>query len=422
MGGPMGKSKVGMKNRANGGKLVALTYPVSVPWMAMVFRGATDYAREHGGWDFVTSPPTLSGSEELALTMYSLKGWPGDGVIAAISDPAEAEAAGRLKIPVVNIAGGLRECALPRVAVDHYAVGRMAAEHLLECGLRRLAYYGLRGLSYSDQREQGFKDRAQEAGTSCEVFDSLPCSDPYASWHQRTAPLDRWLKKLPKPIGILAVHDYRARVVLDECQRLGIRVPHEVAVVGVDNDPTVCEFCRPTLSSVSRSAWKVGYEAAALLDRLMNGQAPPKHDTSILPEGVVARQSTDTIAVDDPHVTAAVRFMKDHLGKVFGMEEVLKHVDISRRSLETQFQQLLRCSPYEYLCRLRVERAKQLLAGPGRLKLHRIASASGFSSSARMRGVFQRLTGVTPIEYRQSLRRGAASVEGFVYSPPETDE
>lgn len=380
---------------------VALAYPLAVPWMALFMRGVADYARQEGGWTFTTSPPTLTGAEEFAHTVYSLRGWPGDGVIAAISNRAEAEAARRLGVPVVNLAGALREVGLPRVMVDHYAIGRIAAEHLLECGLRRLAYYGVRGLYYSQQRRRGFVERAEEAGVAVVVFEAARGSNRRQSWQSRIGRLDEWLSRLPRPVGILAVHDYRARALVDECQRLKLRIPEDVAVLGVDNDPTICEFCQPTLSSVSRSAWRVGYETAALLGGLMDGKPPPEDDLLVPPDGVVARQSTDTLALEDPHLVAAMRYVRDHLLERHGIGEIARVSGVSRRQLELRFREVLRCTPYDYVCRLRLERAKQLLAGPDRLKHQFVANACGFASSHRLRLVFRRYTGLTPEEYRR---------------------
>ena len=384
-------------------KHIVLAFPVSMPWLALVFRGVTDYAREHGGWDFTTSPAVLSGTGESALTVCALKGFPADGVIATIKDLAEARAARRLGIPVVNIGSNLGKPGLPRVMSDQYTIGRLAAGHLLSCGLQRLAYHGLVGLWYSQERERGFVDQAAEAGVPCEVSNISPCTNPRALWRQQSGPLVEWLRTLRPPVGVLAVHDYRARTVIDECLRLGLHVPHDVAILGIDNDLIACEFSQPTLSSVSRNTWKIGYEAATLLGRLMAGQASPQGDILIPPDDIISRQSTDTLAVDDPHVRIAIRFMIDHLGETFGIEQVMKQISISRRRLEKQFQRLVQCSPHEYLCRLRVERVKQLLAEEGPIKMQTIAIASGFSSPSRMRLVFRRIVGMTPQEYRRTL-------------------
>ncbi len=390
-------------------KRVALVFPASLSWMAVLADGVAQYARQHGGWDFTTSPPTLSEAEETGLNAYSLRQWPGDGAIATLNTAAEAVAARRLGIPVVSIGGSIADSGLPCVTLDFYAAGRRAAEHLLDRGLRRLAYHGIAGMWSSEERRRGFADQAAEAGVPCDVFEMVPIRDPRAAWPQRRAGLDRWLKTLQPPVGVMAAHDYRARVLLDECLRLGLDVPNDVAVLGVNNDLTVCEFCQPTLSSVSRSPWKNGYAAAQLLDQLMAGQPPPAETILILPDGIVARRSTDTIAVDDPHVRAAVHFMREHIGEVFGIERVMQQVPVSRRRLHEQFQRLLHRTPYQYLCNLRVERAKQLLAVPQAVNMHKIARQCGFSSAARMRLVFQRVAGLLPLAYHRRYGGMAAA-------------
>ena len=221
---------------------------------------------------FYDQPAELAESAEVALTCHSLQGWVGDGAIAVISDTAEARVARRLRMPVVCINGNVRDCGVPRVMTDQYATGQMAAEHLLQRGFPRLAYYGVSELEYSRERQRGFVDRVAKAGVPCGVFNMPANTDPRAPWHKRRKPLTQWLKTLDLPVGILAVHDYRARVLIDECVRLGLKVPHDMAVLGIDNDLTACEFCHPTLSSVSRATWQIGYEAARLLHQLMNGR------------------------------------------------------------------------------------------------------------------------------------------------------
>ena len=391
---------------------VALVFPVTVNWLAVLAEGVLDYARQHGDWGFITSPPTFAEADEMAMSVYGLRGWPGDGAIVITNNDAEARFARQLGFPIVCVAGNQHDGVLPRVSVDYYKVGQVAAEHLLQCGLPRLAYYGLSGAWYSQERQRGFVERAARARRPCDVFNVTPITDPQADWQARRGPLDEWLKTLRMPVGILAVHDYRARVVVDECARLGLDVPHDVAVLGVDNDLTVCEFCRPALSSVSRGSWRVGYEAAGVLDRLMNGEPAPTHDILVPPEGVVARRSTDTIAVDDPQVSIAVHFMHDHLGEVFGLEQVMEHVSMSRRWLHEQFRRLLSCTPHQYFCKLRVDRAKQLLSGPQRPKMQKVAASCGFSSAARMRVVFRQVTGNTPQEYFRLHGGRAAAKSG----------
>ncbi len=389
-------------------RYVALAYPLAVPHMTIFVRGVMDYAEQHGGWSLTTSPPALIGAGEGPLTVDKLRGWPGHGVFCVILNQNDIRAVRRLGIPAVNNASTLCELGgIPRVRPDHYAMGRLAAEHLLERGLRRLAYYGLQGFWFSELRRRGFTDRAEQAGATCDVLEEPSELGPGANWEKRTRLLNRWLKQLRLPVGLLAVQDYRARAVMEECDRLGLRIPHDVAVIGMENDPTLCDFCRPTLSSVSRDAWRLGHESARMLDCLMDGQSTPD-EVVVPPEGVVARQSTDTVAVDDPCLAAAVHFIHDHLSEPFGVERVVAAAAISRRQLENRFCRLLGCTPHEYLCQKRIERAKRLLAASGRLKLHNVVKACGFSSVDRMRLVFKRLTGMTPMEYRTAERAKTA--------------
>lgn len=392
---------VGYRIRRN----VALVYPAAVPWMAMFERGVADYGEQHGGWALIVSPPSLRWAGEHSLTLESLLGWPGDGVIAAIGNAAEIRAARRLRKPVVNIAATKREVGIPRVMPDHRGMGRLAAEHLLERGLRRLAYYGYGELWFSQERCAGFAERAREAGVPCEVLEVPVAHEPRQTWLDAVAPLTRFLRRLRPPVGLLAVQDYRARAVVDECQRLGLRVPHDVAVIGIDDDPTICEFCRPTLSSVSRNSYRLGYETAAMLDLLMEGGTPPPGNVLVSSDGVVPRRSTDTIAVEDPHVAAAVHFIHDHPGETFGVQQVVDATTISRRLLEIRFRRVLDHTLYEYICRKRIEHAKQLMTSPGRIKLHKVAHLCGFSSLDRMRLAFKRMTGMSPLEYRREQWR-----------------
>ena len=389
-------------------KRVALTFPIAVPWMAHCIRGIVAFSQERGGWNLFTSPPTMSSSQELSLTIGDLKGWPGDGVVALISDPAEFRDAQGLGIPVVNISGTLKNSGLPRVMSDQYGIGRLAASHLLSCGFRNMAFYGLQSPWYANERRRGFEARAQEAGIECSVFEESLPPKSRLSWQKRLKPLDRWLQSLKKPVGIMAVHDYRASVLLEECHFLNLDVPHEVAIIGADNNPILCENCQPTLSSISRNPWRTGFEAARMLDQLMAGKSPESLEILVPPDGVAVRRSTDTIAVDNPHVSKVARYMHDNLSKNLAISHVLKQVPISRRLLERLFRNYLGCSPHDYLCRLRVEKAKKSLLDLPRKKMQTIALECGFATSDRMRLVFRQLAGMNPTQYRQKVVVDAA--------------
>ena len=302
-------------------------------------------------------------------------------------------------LPVVNFSGSLRGAGLPRVMVDQQAIGRQAAEHLLDCGFRRFAYHGLERVWSSELRKKAFVEHVLRRGGECSVLEVPSSIGRRRSWHDWQEPLQQWLRTLKPPVGLMAVHDRRATMVLDTCGRLGLRVPDDVAVIGADNDEVSCEICHPPLSSIARNDWRLGREVAALLDRLMSGKRPPAADVLVPPEGVVRRRSTDVVAIEDPHVALVARFIHENLSQPFGMESLAPLVPISRRWLAHQFKECLGITPHEFICRARVERAKELLTRPKKLPLKQISSACGLSEPRRFRVVFQRLTGTTPAEY-----------------------
>ena len=313
----------------------------------------------------------------------------------------DLDAARRLQIPVVTVSGALEEGMLPRVLTDNEAIGRLGAEHLLDCGFGRLAFYSRRGAYDMSLRRRGFVDRVGRAGAECATFEAPSLFGRWSAWTHAEQKLDAFLAALQPPVGVMACDDLRARMVLDSCRRVGYRVPDDVAILGVDNNELICEFCDPPLSSIARADRQMGYESAALLDRLMAGKPAPRGDILLPPAGVVRRRSTDVLAIEDPHVAAAVAFIRERIGEPFGVESVMPHVTVSRRWLEQRFKETVGCTIYQYICRTRVEHAKDLLAAPGKkMLLKDIARACGFPSAKRFRLVFERLTGQGPAQYR----------------------
>ena len=377
-------------------KRVALLFAVSRQHEGQVLRGITDYASEHGGWTFDRNP------ENFAASISSLIGWSGDGIVAPLRTHREVEIAKTFGVPVVNTSGCIRETGFPSVMVDQEEVGRLAAEHLLQRGFKRFGYFGQKGAWYSKQRQTGFVKRIERAGGTCAILEG-PFSFKKEYWIGWENQLQPWLKSLKPPVGVMAVHDFRARMLLDVCLRMGLNVPREVAIVGVDNDEVACEFSDISISSVARDSWREGYEAAALLDRLMSGKRTS--ECILVPAGgVVARHSTEIDMIENPHVAEAVRFIKENITKNFGVEALAEHLEVSPRYLYYQFQDCLNCTPHEYISRTRVALAKKMLLDPKKLQLQEISRACGFSEPRRFRIVFRRVTGVSPSEYRRSQK------------------
>ena len=392
-----------MTERVKSKLRVALAFPMGLAFVERLMQGILGYAREHGDWSFARLPEMLSPS------IGWLRDWPGDGAFVLITNAEDAELARDLPIPVVNLAGHLRELKVPSVTVDHRAIGVLAAEHLLERRFQRFGFYGVRGKAYSEQRREGFVETVERAGGTCEVLEVDTLEEQPIQWVDQLDELERWLRGLVPPVGVMASTDLRAGMVLDACHRLGLRVPEDVAVIGVDNDPVACEFRAPQLTSVSRNDYQVGHEAARLLDRLVHGGELPAGPLLIPPDGVVGRKSTEVLAIDDPEVAEVVGMIGERLHQPFGVEGVLGGLGISRRRLEQRFRQSLGCSPAVFLAEQRVERAKRLLASREQASLTDIAAACGFSELRRFREVFRRITGKSPADYRrEEMARDAA--------------
>lgn len=373
---------------------IALAFPATGGYHEDILLGIEAYSRDTGSWLLSVGPDTLN------MSVSDLRGWRGDGLIAEVVTLQASRTARKLNVPVVNLSGVLHDARIPRVMNDHYAIGRLGAEGLLGCEIQHFAYYGLKNVWYSQERGRGFAETLARKGFGCDVLETPGRIGKRQPWYYWLDELGRWLKRLPLPCGILAVHDPRARMVVDACRQVGLNVPHDVAVVGVGNSRFVCEISPPTISSIARNGWEIGQRAAKLLDRLMSGERPPAQDILVPPAGFVPRQSTDMVAVNDPELNRAVRFIREHLAEPMTVKTLLRAVSVSRRWLECRFRQRFGCAPYEYICYARVERAKQLLLSSERLRIGQIAGACGFVGTRNLRLVFRRFTGMTPQEYR----------------------
>ena len=296
-------------------------------------------------------------------------------------------------VPVVNVSSKLSLEDIPSVVCNDEQVGRLGAEHFIRRGFGQFIFYKPVARNFAQLRAEGFRQRIQEANLeSHEVQDR--------------ASLDRILYEIPKPVAVMGCNDIAALAALDLCRVDGFRVPDEVAVLGVDNDEVMLSLASPPLSSVNPATERIGFEAAMLLERLMNGSKECEH-LVIPPAGVVTRQSTDLIAVTDRDVAEAVRFIRSHAGTPIGVDDVLKSTAISRRQLERRFRATLGRSVLDEIRRCRVDRARQLLTDTD-LTIPQIATASGFSTASYLTVVFREETGITPGAFRDQYRNGRA--------------
>jgi len=374
---------------------VALIVDAARPSDRPIILGVAAYAREVGNW-------RLFVEEDPLRDLPDFNNWHGDGIIANFTVPRAAQALKRLKTPVVRVLGN--EGAAVAVETDDEGIARMAAEHLITRGLRRLAYCGLprsRANLWSLRRATAFKQRAAEAGLRCSVYTGRQATS--RNWADLHRELASWLQSLERPFGLMACNDARGLHVLEACRTIGAGVPDDVAVIGVDNDELMCELSDPPLSSVQQGSQRIGYKAAELLDRWMAGKKPRQSRLVIEPDGVVVRRSTEAFLVPDAGVAQALRFIRDHACRPIRVRDVLSVVGGSRSTLDARFKSLLGRTIHAEIRRVQIERAQSLVASTD-LPLKAVAGMAGFSSVQYLTTQFRQHVGQTPAEYRKLAR------------------
>jgi LacI family transcriptional regulator len=362
-----------------------------------VLHGVARYARSLGCWS------SFVHFRNNGVPAW-LSGWKGDGIIARVETPEAARTLKRWRGPVIDVRG-LFDLGIPVIETDDAAVARLAFEHFKERGFRHLAFAGFARVDFSERRLRAFAALVKEAHLPLHIYESpTPAGgDPTVAYDQhalrRTRAMQAWLRALPKPVGVFTCFDACGQQVLDACQEIGYGVPEEVAVLGVDDDAVFCDLANPPLSSIAGHIERIGYLAAQWLDHMMAGTGRPPSPLRVCPTKVIGRRSTDTFAVDDPEVAAALRFIRENAVKGIRVHDVVRGVALSRRSLERRFRELIGRSPHDEIMRVRLQCAQQLLRDTD-LPLGTIARMTGFTYPEYLSAAFRRLTGLPPSQFR----------------------
>ncbi len=385
---------------------VALLIQSSLEYGRGLLRGIGSYLQGHGPWAVFhrvgMMPESLS---------PQLRKWQPQGIIGQFETRNLLRQVQRLRIPTIDLFALHSFRNIARFAVDHAAVSQMAANFFLELGYQHFAYCGFQGVYYSERRGTAFVEYLAEKGYSVDVYEassprgSKSVFDIESAGQFEIERIGQWLGTLPKPLALMAGTDVRARQVLEACRLFEFRVPKEVAVLGVGNDEVLCNLADPPLTSVALRPETIGYEAAALLDRLMHGAAPPVEPLVHGPLCIVPRQSTNSVAIADPVVHEAVSFLRAHFAEGISVAEVARHVGVSRSTLQRRFVEALGRSPREELIRTQLNRVEELLRDTT-LPLGKIAERTGFNYPECLMKLFKRKIGKTPTEYREQFVKG----------------
>jgi LacI family transcriptional regulator len=312
----------------------------------------------------------------------------------------------RAGIPTVNVWVGSPDRTLPRVVPDQFAAGTMAATHLLERGFCRFGFLGYRQDRNSELQLRGFQAAIAPKRYQCAAHVVTKVAKNAQEWHRLQKSLTRWAQTWKTPIGVFATQDVVCRYLANVCLHMGLQIPEDVALIGCGNDELICESLSPKVTSIEHRMGEVGYQAAALLDRLMKGVPPPKTPILIAPAALVMRASTDVYAVDDPFLAKALRYISDNSAKPIGVGDVVASLPMTRRSLERRFRSVLGRSIHEEITRSRITRFKRLLVERD-APIKTLAGDAGFSSGEHLSKVFRKHEGISPGVYRQEHQRNA---------------
>lgn len=376
---------------------VAVLVDTATGWGRRLVHGILSFSTKRGGWHIWVEP--RGQEEKLRLP----PGWDGDGIIARISTPSIAEHLLN-RGPVVNVSNiQVKGTRFPSVFSDIEAGISAAVDHFLDRGLTSFGYCSLVERAYVTFHRRAFTDELTKRGYECCVYVPEKGCGVRAPWEDQHRSLINWLTSLPKPIGLLSWATKSGIELINACEDAGILVPDEIAVLGGDDDDLLCEACRPALSSIHVASEQIGHDAAELLEQLMEGNKPPTRPQMIEPTGIVARRSTDLLAIDDPDLITAIRFIRDHPERMIQVEDVARAACVSRRSLERRFMTLLGRTIHDEIARCHLERAVDLLART-EMTIPAIADSAGYGSPEYFATVFKEKMGITPLKYRARLR------------------
>lgn len=376
-------------------KNIAILVETSLNSGRQILHGISRFARERNDWSIYYHTGPLG-----ALTLSSLEGWQGDGIIARIANASIFETVKACQVPVVDVLGNVRSAEIPVVNSDEAAISTLVGNHFRDRGYRHIAFFGLSDEQWSIDRSRELSNYcSQTLNTRLATFGIKHADRSSETWSHYISRLQTWIAALPKPVGVMVASDQFAPDLLAACQAAGLSVPDQVSLVGVDNDLTFCEICQPRLSSVEPNHEQIGYEAARILEEILEGGSTAEKAAVVPPRFLQIRQSSDATALDDPALVKALRYIRDNACDPTSVDEVARASGVSRSVLQRRFRSSLNQTILEAIQSIRLARAKEMLAST-HLALPDVAERSGFKHQEYLGYVFKKWTGSTPGQYR----------------------
>ncbi len=373
-------------------KKIVLLLETSREFGRQLIIGIARYSRVNGPWSFYKEPTDLKSS------IPHLTSWKPDGII--MRDSLITKELLKLKIPtILAIHDSKYPEDLPVIKTDSLSIGKMASEHLLDKGLKNLAFCGFDGYDWSRERGEFFGRYNADAGCKTHFY-APPNKIRKDDWENEQHHVSDWVKSLPKPVGIFACNDDRGQHILEVCKMNKLKVPEDVTVLGVDNDLMICDIGDPPLSSIALNVEAAGFEAAKLLDRLINRKKVPEKQIMVTASHVVQRQSSDILAVNDPEVASAINFIRNNARKKILAGDVVRVTGVGRRTLEKRFRKTIHRSIHKEILQVRIELISRMLTETD-LPVSEITSLFDFTDIEHISRYFKKERGMTLQEFRR---------------------
>lgn len=359
-------------------------------------RGITKYSKINGPWIFYTEPRDLNVPNKLIGNIKV------DGIITRNSPQADKLV--KKGIPIISVLHyTTTKKNIPIVKTDGNKISQTALEHFVGLGYMNFGYCGFDEFEWSRERYKYFESAANSAGYEVCSYSGISTNE-YSDWKKDQKKLAEWLKNLPKPIGIMACNDDRGRQVLEACKLANLKVPEDVAVLGVDNDELVCEMSDPPLSSIALNTETVGFETAEILDKLMHKKKVQTSEILVRPTHVVARKSTDIIAVNDQEVIKALKYIYANISSKLSVNDIVKVTVLGRRSLECRFKKYLGRTIMEEVRRKRAELITKYLVET-ELSISEICRSIDYSDISHISRYFKKIKGVGLKDFRSTAKK-----------------
>lgn len=363
-----------------------------------LLRGIVRYSRENGPWLFYRLPLAYkdlrNGEQEIAV--WARK-WKADAIIGQWNDDSSELLQG-LDIPIVLQNYHHRSTVYSNLTGDYEGTGLMAARFFAERQFHHFAYYGIKGVVWSDERCRGYRNEVERIKQSFHLFETEKDETD-----KNNEELTCWLKELPKPTALFCCDDAHALTISELCKIENILIPQEISLLGVDNDELICNISDPPISSIELEVEKGGYAIAQLLHRQIKKEFTGPFSVVINPIRIELRQSTEKHNISDSYISQVVKYIEEHIQDNLSIESIVAQIPLSRRNIELKFKHIMHTSIYQYVLKCRIDLFSHLLQTTD-LPLADIAEKAGFREYSNISRIFKKFKGCTPFEYRQRYK------------------